>query len=419
MAVTDLAILILQQIGPVAVKHARLAALERRAMLARVDALAGCFDAVNLHGRIIEEGMEKAHRIGAATDTGNDGIGQPPLALQHLCLCLAPDHGLEVAHHCRIGMGTGDSADQIVGVLDIRYPVPQRFVHRIFQRARAGSNRNNFRAEKLHAEDVRLLPFNVGCAHVDDTGKAEACANGCGRHTMLARTRFRDDARLAHAPRKQDLAKAVIDLMAAGMVQLVTLEIDFRAAIPARRSSDTTEMFRQPLGEIERARATHIVALHEIDFCLKGGIGFRRLIGFFKIEHERHQCFGDKASAEYAETTPFIRSVSQGVWCRRAQGFSLSICLLLSAAFTGLQAALAALMKASMSPGDFRPGAVSTPDETSTVFAPVTRIASPTLSGVRPPDSIQGISGRCPAISDQSKTRPFPPGNAFAIDLGG
>src|SRR5690606_13322504 len=165
-------------------------------------------------------------------------------------------------------------------------------------------------------------------------------------------------------------------------------------------------------------RATHIVALHEVDFRLKGRVGFRCLIGLFEIQHERHQCFGDEASAEYTETTAFIGSVSQGVWCRRAQGFSLSVCLLLSAAFTGLQAALAALMKASMSPGDFRPGAVSTPEETSTASAPVMRIASLTLSGVRPPESIQGISGRCPAISDQSKTRPFPPGKAFAIDLG-
>src|SRR5690554_193576 len=79
MAITDLAVFVLQQIGAVAVKHTRLAALERGAVLAGLDALARRFHAVNLHGRIIEERMEQAHRIGAATDAGNDGVRQASL----------------------------------------------------------------------------------------------------------------------------------------------------------------------------------------------------------------------------------------------------------------------------------------------------------------------------------------------------
>ena len=63
-------------------------------------------------------------------------------------------------------------------------------------------------AEHLHAEDVRLLPLDVDRAHVDDAGQAEARAGGGGGDAVLAGAGLGDDARLAHAPREQDLADA-------------------------------------------------------------------------------------------------------------------------------------------------------------------------------------------------------------------
>ena len=47
---------------------------------------------------------------------------------------------------------------------------------------------------------------------------------------MLACAGFRDDAGLAHALGKKDLAKAIVDLVRAGVVQFVALEIDLCAA---------------------------------------------------------------------------------------------------------------------------------------------------------------------------------------------
>ncbi len=47
---------------------------------------------------------------------------------------------------------------------------------------------------------------------------------------MLAGAGLGDDAGLAHALGKQDLADAVVDLVRAGVVQLFALEIDLRAA---------------------------------------------------------------------------------------------------------------------------------------------------------------------------------------------
>jgi hypothetical protein len=61
---------------------------------------------------------------------------------------------------------------------------------------------------------------------------------------MLAGAGFGDDPGLAHAFGKQDLADAIVDLVRAGVIELVALEVDLRAA----------EMLGQPLGKIHRRR---------------------------------------------------------------------------------------------------------------------------------------------------------------------
>ena len=106
----------------------------------------------------------------AATTTS----GSRPSAASICSLRLVADHRLEVAHHLRIGVRPGGGADQVVGVLDIGHPVAQRLVHGVLQRAVAGRHRPHLGAEQLHAEDVGRLPLDVGRAHIDDAGQAEA-----------------------------------------------------------------------------------------------------------------------------------------------------------------------------------------------------------------------------------------------------
>src|SRR5690606_39455918 len=85
-------------------------------------------------------------------------------------------------------------------------------------------------AKQLHAEYVRLLPPHVGGAHIDETGIAETGGYGGRGHAMLAGTGFGDDARLAHALCQQDLPQAIVDLVRARMIQVLSLEIDPGAA---------------------------------------------------------------------------------------------------------------------------------------------------------------------------------------------
>ena len=128
-------------------------------------------------------------------------------------------------------------------------PVAHRLVHRVLQRAGAGGHRLHLGAEQLHAEHVGLLPLDVGRAHVDGAGQAEQRAHRGGGDAVLAGAGLGDDAGLAHAPGQQDLAHAVVGLVAAGVVQLVALEVDLCAA----------ELPGQPLGEPQRAGPADIM----------------------------------------------------------------------------------------------------------------------------------------------------------------
>ena len=91
-------------------------------------------------------------------------------------------------------------------------------------------DRAHLGAEHLHAQHVRLLPLDVDRAHVDDAVEAELRAQRRGGDAVHAGAGLGDDARLAHAARQHDLAEHVVHLVRAGVVEVLALEVDFRAA---------------------------------------------------------------------------------------------------------------------------------------------------------------------------------------------
>jgi hypothetical protein len=103
------------------------------------------------------------------------------------------------------------------------------FVHRVLERAAPLSTGAHFRTQQLHPEHIGRLPFNVARTHIDDAGQAEARADGGSGNAMLASAGLGNDARLAHPDGEQNLADAVVDLVRAGVVELVALEPDLRA----------------------------------------------------------------------------------------------------------------------------------------------------------------------------------------------
>jgi hypothetical protein len=155
----------------------------------------------------------------------------------------------------------GRRADDVEGVVDVGTQSRSASFIASFSVCERRGHRHHLGAQQLHAEHVGRLPLDIARAHEDGAGQAEARRHGGGGHAMLAGAGFRDDPRLAHALGEQDLADAVVDLVRAGVVQLVALEIDLRAA----------QFFRQLLGEIQRAGPADIMLQQSSNSARKAG----------------------------------------------------------------------------------------------------------------------------------------------------
>src|SRR3546814_7818322 len=92
--VGDLAVVVLQQVGAVAVQHARPPAGERGRVLSARNAVAGRLDADDAHALVVEEGMEQADGAGAAADAGDEGVGPAPFGRHDLLARFAADDRL-------------------------------------------------------------------------------------------------------------------------------------------------------------------------------------------------------------------------------------------------------------------------------------------------------------------------------------
>ena len=207
-------------------QHARRAAGDRRRVPAGVDAVAAGLEADQPDALVGHERGEDADRVRAAADAGQDGVGQPALPLQHLLARLVADHPLEVADHRRERVRSGDRAEHVVRRLDVGDPVAERLVDRVLQGAGAGRHRDDLGAEQPHPGDVERLAAGVLLAHVDGAGQPHERRRGRRRDAVLAGAGLGDDPGLADPLGEQRLAQHVVDLVRAGVVEVLALEQD-------------------------------------------------------------------------------------------------------------------------------------------------------------------------------------------------
>ena len=299
MRADDLAVVVGHHVGAVAVQHAGLAGRQRRGMAAGLDAVTTGFDAVHLHAVMRNERVEQADRIAAAADAGDERIRQAAEHGLRLRDDLAADDGVEVAHEHRVRVWTGDGADHVEGVVDIRDPVAQRLVERILERLGAALHRHHFGAEQLHAVDVRALALHVVGAHVDHALEAEARRDRGAGHAVLAGAGLGDDARLAEVLREQRLADRVVDLVRARVVQVLALEEDLRA----------TPLLAQALGRIQRRRTADVEREVLVELGTEGGVVLELVVGRLELAQRLHERFGDETTAIRAEVASGVRQV--------------------------------------------------------------------------------------------------------------
>ena len=174
--------------------------------------------------------------------------GQATLDVLELRRGLVADAALQVADDRGVRMRAHRRAQDVVGRLDVRDPVPHRLVDRVLERGRAGGHATDLGAERVHAQDVGPLPLDVLGAHVDHARQVEQRAGRRGRHAVLAGAGLGDDPGLAEPAGQQRLAEGVVDLVGAGVGEVLALEVEAqrgnvlaervaasRAASPARR----------------------------------------------------------------------------------------------------------------------------------------------------------------------------------------
>ena len=293
----NLAELILQNVGLRSLQHAERTALEPRRMFLRQDAFAARLDAEHLHRCVVEERIEQANGIRAAADARNEQVRQALLLLQNLPARFIADHALEIPDHHRIRMRAIRRAEDVMRAADIRHPVAHRLVHRLLQGLLPGGHRDHLGSEHLHAMHVERLPRAIDFAHVDDALHAEHRAHRRCGHTVLARARLGNDARLAHAFREKDLAHRVVDLVRAGVEQILALEVNLRPA----------ELTRQALGEIQGRGTSTEFAQVVIQLPLKLRIVLRAEVFLLQLLQGMHQRFGNEPAAVGTEVSAGIR----------------------------------------------------------------------------------------------------------------
>ncbi len=123
-------------------------------------------------------------------------------------------------------MRPGDCAEEVMGVIHIGDPVPQRFVDSVFQSAGSRLYRHHLGTQQPHPGDVERLALGVHLAHVDHALQSEQCACGRGCDAVLARAGLRDHPRFPHPFGEQCLAQNVVDFVGSGVVEVLAFEHD-------------------------------------------------------------------------------------------------------------------------------------------------------------------------------------------------
>ena len=100
-------------------------------------------------------------------------------------------------------MGTHRGSEDVVRRLDVRDPVAHRLVDGVLQRRRPRGHGPDLGAERLHPEDVGLLPLDVDGAHEDDARQAQQGTGSRRRHAVLPGARLGDDPDLAEPAGEQ------------------------------------------------------------------------------------------------------------------------------------------------------------------------------------------------------------------------
>ncbi len=234
--------------------------------------------------------------------------GSLPSTASELGRGLVADHPLQVPHQGRVRVGSHRAAQDIVGGRHVRDPVAHRVVHRVLQGRGPGRHRAHFGAERAHPQDVGALAVDVHGAHEDDAGQAEEGAGRGRGHAVLAGAGLGDHARLAQAPRQERLPERVVDLVRAGVGQVLALQVDAKPGrqrcSPGQDPGALDDLGREPVGAVEGRRTSRIRREETAQLGPEDRIVAEARVGILELAERGHERLGDVAAAERPVQAP-------------------------------------------------------------------------------------------------------------------
>ena len=179
---------------------------------------------------IRKERCKHTDRVGTSAHAGSDLVRQVACLLDKLCPGFFADAELEVTDHQREGMRTCSCSDAVNRIFVLSGIGHKSSVNGFFEGLEAETYRNDICAQKFHAGYVGSLFGNVDFAHVDIALESEIGGRCCKSNTVLTRTCLGNQFLLAHVLGQKSFAHAVVEFVGAGMVEILSLEIDLRPA---------------------------------------------------------------------------------------------------------------------------------------------------------------------------------------------
>ena len=266
--------------------HARRAASNRRSP---------CGLHAHQFGGTVDEPAEDAGRVGATAHAGHHHVGVAAEQFAALAPRLIADDPVELAHHPGIRMRAHHRAEAVVGPLHGGHPVAQRLVDGVLEGAAAGGDGVHLGTQQAHAEHVQLLPGHIHLAHVHRAVHPQQRRRGRCGHAVLAGAGLGHEAGLAHALGQERLSQHVVDLVGAGVVEILPLEQQAQA-----------QLRRQARAIAQRRGTPGVVRQQVVEPLAERFVGPGGAEGPIEFLAGGHQGLGDVAAPEVAEA-PFRR----------------------------------------------------------------------------------------------------------------
>ena len=238
--------------------------------------------------------------VGASAHAGDHRVGKPSFLFHELFFDLLRDHRLKIPHDGGKRMRPHHRTQTVMGIADPGGPLPHGFRNRVLQGGRSGRDRDHLGSQQAHAVDVEGLSSGVLLSHENHALHSHQRGRRGRRHSVLARSRLRDQTGFSHFLRKEGLPQHVVDLVRAGVVQVLPLEIDLRAA----------KILRHFFRKIKPRRPSRVLIQKRCELPVEFRILFVSVISLFQLDHRIHQRLRNVLPSVAAESSIWICHIS-------------------------------------------------------------------------------------------------------------